>query len=142
LVLVHDFIGQRWPVSVHRQFSHGPGTAQAAPSAADGSASILRVTRHAAWAARPVGRLSRPGRRAAARARDRAGLLIGAKKSAKLGVLMRPSAILLSCLTPSASRGLRLLVGGSRADRDTVFVEKAGGGFDGQHVPSFGQDAG
>jgi len=59
----------------HRQFPDGPGTAQAAPSAADGSASILRVTRHAAWAARPVGRLSRPGRRAAARARDRAGLL-------------------------------------------------------------------
>jgi hypothetical protein len=50
----------------------------------------------------------------------------GAKKSAKQGVLMRPSAILLSCLSPSASRGLRLLVGGSRADWDTVCVEKAG----------------
>jgi len=50
----------------------------------------------------------------------------GAKKSAKLGVLMRPSAILLSCLTPSASHGLRLLVGGSRADWDTVCVERQG----------------
>jgi hypothetical protein len=50
----------------------------------------------------------------------------GAKKSAKQGVLMRPSAILLSCLSPSASRGLRLLVGGSRADWDTVCVERQG----------------
>jgi len=75
LILVHDFIGQRWPSSAIASFRTARGRPRPPPSAADGSASILRVTRHAAWAARPVGRLSRPGRRAAARARDRAGLL-------------------------------------------------------------------
>jgi hypothetical protein len=50
----------------------------------------------------------------------------GAKKSAKLGRANAPERHLVIVLDPSASRGLRLLVGGSRADWDTVCVETAG----------------
>jgi hypothetical protein len=43
LVLRHDFIGQRWPSSVIAGCRTAPGRPRTAPSAAESSASILRV---------------------------------------------------------------------------------------------------